>query len=91
MQWDLRTGKSTPAKLSPPSWGINRYGWMAGSSTGSNPAVEENGQVIALPLPAGTIGGVGSGARTISDDGHVIGGQANLANADSVPLRWLCH
>ena len=91
VRWDLRSGKLIPSKLFAAGWDINRYGWIVGTSTEHRPAAEEDDQVIPLPLPPGTADGVGFVATTISDNGHTIGGQANLTNGDIVPVRWLCH
>jgi hypothetical protein len=91
VRWDLRSGELIPSKLFAAGWDINRYGWIVGTSTEHRPAVEEDDQVIPLPLPPGTADGAGFLATTISDNGKTIGGQANLTNGDIVPVRWLCH
>lgn len=90
-RWDLR--RAAGSVVSNFSTGmnaaINSSGWIVGMS-GKDPAVYWGGHVKVLPQPSGGQGDAGSNGTSISDDGHVIGGQTNLGNK-VVPVEWLCH
>jgi hypothetical protein len=94
VRWDLRApavpDTTYPTMTLGATWGINRYGWIAGG-TDKVALAAEGGTIITLPVPPGTTTGTGFNATTISDDGHVIGGQSNSLDDQVVPVRWLCH
>jgi hypothetical protein len=83
--WDLRSAAGSVVSnfSTGMNAAINSSGWIVGRS-GNDPAVYWGGHVKALPQPPGGTGNAGSNGTSISDDGHVIGGQADTDHV-------LCH
>jgi hypothetical protein len=90
-RWDLRNAAGSVVSnfSTGMNAAINSSGWIVGMS-GPKPAVYWGAHVTVLPQPPGGNGDAGSNATSISDDGHVIGGQTNLGNK-VVPVEWRCH
>jgi hypothetical protein len=89
--WDLRTGATITHESMQygGSWSVNAHGWVAGA-TATDPAVGYRDAVVKLPILPGQVGGAGTSAATISDDGRTIGGQATTTEFNIVPMRWTC-
>jgi hypothetical protein len=91
VRWDLRTRTLTgyPAITIGWTWGINDVGWVAGGND-TGPVAQFGDRALELPAVPGTQGRSGAHATTISDDGRVVGGQADHPDG-VVPVRWLCR
>jgi hypothetical protein len=69
---------------------MNKSGWLVGENGAARPVLVVGARVLALPEPPGAVFmSQGSRATTVSEDGHVIGGQSTT-HTSAVPVRWTC-
>jgi hypothetical protein len=92
VRWDLRTGEPRvfPQFLVQAST-ANRYGWQVGAGpTGRSLLLSDAGPVLLPDLVAHKRGESANLPRTLSDDGRVIGGQADDRGGIIRAVVWTC-
>jgi hypothetical protein len=86
VRWNLRT--ATVAIVANGVQAVNRHGWTVGTDDGSGVLITDRG-AVPLPAPDDALRN-GADARTISDDGRTVAGQAVLSDRISRPVVWTC-
>ncbi|HEU0240050.1 MAG TPA: hypothetical protein VFR11_12360 [Micromonosporaceae bacterium] len=92
-RWDLGTGKAKSFHDVTLAAGatITSSGWFAGKND-KGPVAVFGGTVRQLPRVPGAVDWTQFAfAVTMSDDGHIIGGQADRTADDIGAVEWTCH
>lgn len=89
VRWNTRTGAAERISGIYRIEDINQYGWAVGEASDMHPVAVLGEHVITLPLPGGA-NPITSSARTVSDDGRVIGGQVSVPKDEATAVRWTC-
>lgn len=92
VRWDLRTGEPHmfPQFLVQAST-VNAYGWQVGAGPTGRALLVSDADPVVLPgLPAQKPGESANIPQTLSDDGRVIGGQADDRTGNIRAVVWTC-
>jgi hypothetical protein len=88
-RWDMTAGTQQTFPDLRYVQGVNRYGWFGGQNRAGQPVLVFGDRTLVLPTPEGAQLDAGTFATTLSDDGHVVGGQVSLPDTVAA-LRWTC-